>query len=62
MGIVIGFNAPDNTPSMEAQSKALQETAIAVTERQIAACEAELVKLRADLKAIKQRTGIYAQS
>ena len=58
----MGIVAYDQTPSMEAQSKSLRETAIAVTERQIAACKSELAKLQADLKAIKQRTGIYAQS
>lgn len=55
----IGVHTPE-IPDMEAQDDALRETAVAVLERQIAACRAELAKLQAELKAIKQRTGIYA--
>lgn len=59
MGIVIALDGHIDT-SMEAQDEALRETAIAVLERQITACTAELAKLQAEHRAIKQRTGIYA--
>ncbi len=51
----------NDTPSMEAQQKALRETAIAVAKQAIAYHKSELARRQADLAEIKQRTGIYAR-
>lgn len=65
MGKQVGTGANpigDDTPSMEDQDDALRENAIDLEEQAIAFHLAELAKHRTELKAIKQRTGIYARS